>query len=475
MKRQRKMKVKYFYQLLISHVSILILAFLLLSLLFSQFVENYIFENKVEELDSYGEQILTDITVRIEGDEQFLTEYSQLLDARNIKYILFDHKGRVLYPELKSDPMIQLTKSEWAGISKGKKVTVKHDIERFGQEVTLVAMPYMQGGNLVGGVLLLSPITGAMEVVSELNRFLLYTIFISLSATILLSLVLSKNLIKRITELRNAASMISSGNYDINVPYTYMDEIGELAKDFNDMAAKLRESNEEIRRLENRRRKFIADVSHELRTPLTTISGLAEGIKGGLIPEADTEKGMILIDREAKRLIRLVNENLDYEKIRSNQLQLNKMDIDLMEAFEIVKEQLEIQAEEKGNRIYIEAEEGVSVYADYDRLIQILVNIVKNSIQFTEQGSIFLRGKEDPDQTLILIEDTGIGIDPKEIESIWLRFYKADLSRTNHSFGEFGIGLSIVKQLVQLHSGEITVSSEKGEGTKFTIRFPREQ
>lgn len=473
MKRQRVMKIKYFYQLLISHVSILILAFLLLSLLFSQFVENYIFENKVDELNSYGERILTDLTVRIEGNEQFLTEYSQLLDARNIKYILFDNKGRVLYPELKSDPMIQLTKAEWEEISKGNRVSVKHDIKRFDQEVTLVALPYMQGGRLIGGVLLLSPITGAMEVVSQLNRFLLYTIIISLTATILLSLVLSKNLIKRITDLRNAASMISSGNYDVNVPYTYMDEIGDLAKDFNEMAAKLKESNEEIKRLENRRRKFIADVSHELRTPLTTISGLAEGIKDGWIPEKEKAKGMVLIDREAKRLIRLVNENLDYEKIRSNQLQLNKMDINLMEAFEIVKEQLEIQAEEKGNRIYIEADEEISVYADYDRLIQILTNIVKNSIQFTENGRIFLRGNEGPNETIIEIEDTGIGIDPQEIESIWLRFYKADLSRTNHSFGEFGIGLSIVKQLVQLHDGKITVSSENGKGTKFTIRVPR--
>jgi signal transduction histidine kinase len=149
------------------------------------------------------------------------------------------------------------------------------------------------------------------------------------------------------------------------------------------------------------------------------------------------------------------------------------MDINLMEAFEIVKEQLEIQAEEKGNRIYIEADEEITVYADYDRLIQILTNIVKNSIQFTENGRIFLRGNEGPNETIIEIEDTGIGIDPQEIESIWLRFYKADLSRTNHSFGEFGIGLSIVKQLVQLHDGKITVSSENGKGTKFTIRVPR--
>ncbi|MBU8880062.1 HAMP domain-containing histidine kinase [Bacillus sp. FJAT-29790] len=467
------MKVKFFYQLLFSHISILILALLILSLSFSQFVENYIFQNKVEELDSFGEQILTDLTIRLEGDERFLSEYSQLLDARHIKYILFNHDGKVIYPQLQSSPLIQLTKAEWEKISTGNMVSVKHDIKRFGQEVTLVALPLMHGERLAGGVLLLSPITGAMEMISRINKFLLYTIVISLSASILISLLFSKNLVKRIKDIRHATSMISAGNYDVHVPDTYMDEIGQLAKDFNGMAAKLKESNQEIERLENRRRKFIADVSHEMRTPLTTISGLAEGIKDQLIPKEGIEKGMVLIDREAKRLIRLVNENLDYEKIRSNQLKLNKMDVNLNEALEVVKEQLFIQAREKKNQIIIECHEQLSVFADYDRLIQILVNIVKNSNQFTESGRIKLSGLEEDTGTIIEIEDTGIGIDPEELESIWHRFYKADLSRTGHSFGEFGIGLSIVKQLVQLHNGRIEVSSEKGRGTKFTIHLPK--
>ena len=116
------MRIKFFYQLLISHISILILAFLILSISFSQFVERYIFQNKVEELEGYGDQILTDLIVRMEGDEQFLSEYSQLLNTRHIKYILFNYEGKVIYPKLQSSQLIQLTEAEWSEISKGNKV-----------------------------------------------------------------------------------------------------------------------------------------------------------------------------------------------------------------------------------------------------------------------------------------------------------------------------------------------------------------
>ncbi|PLR77550.1 sensor histidine kinase [Bacillus sp. V3-13] len=468
------MKIKYFYQLLISHIGILILAFLILSLLFSQFVENYIFENKVEELNAYGEQVLSDVSSRLDGDERYLLHYSQMLNARNIRFFLFDSEGRVLFPEIQHQPLIQLTDQEWAQIKKGNKVSVRHDLKRFEQEVTLVALPHIIGGELAGGIMLLAPISGAVETISQLNEYLFYTIFISLAATILLSWILSKNLIKRITQLRNATSMISSGNYNVNIPNINLDEIDDLAADFNRMASRLKESNDEIDRLENRRRKFIADVSHELKTPLTTISGLVEGFKNDLIPGNEKDRGLDLIDREAKRLIRLVNENLDYEKIRSNQIRLNKVSINLYDIFELIEEQLSVLAREKGNRIIIDANEHDTVYADYDRFTQILINIVKNSIQFTTDGSITLRARNTGKETVIEIEDTGIGIDTNEIESIWDRFYKADLSRTSSMFGEFGLGLSIVKQLVQLHDGSINVVSEKEKGTKFTMVFPNE-
>ena len=131
------------------------------------------------------------------------------------------------------------------------------------------------------------------------------------------------------------------------IPSSDFDEIGELAQDFNHMVQRLADSNEEIERLEKRRRQFIADVSHELRTPLTTINGVIKGLRNNMIPEEEKEKGMHLVSKETNRLIRLVNENLDYEKIRSNQVKLVKTEIDLVEVLEIIKEQLEILAIEK--------------------------------------------------------------------------------------------------------------------------------
>ncbi|PLR67318.1 HAMP domain-containing sensor histidine kinase [Bacillus sp. UMB0893] len=464
------MRIKYIYQMFLSHISILIIAFMILSLVITKYAESFVYENKVEELEQYGTRILTD--VKNNRGERALREYEHVLSARGIRFSLFDEKGMIFYPYAGNAPRFQPTEEEWRKLKEGERIVVKHEIKRFDQEVSLVALPYIENENLSGGILLVSPIKGSRESISEINRYLIYTILISLSVSLLLSWILSKVHVKRIQRIRNATSMISEGNYDVSVPSSNFDEIGELANDFNDMVNRLKQSNEEIESLENRRRKFMADVSHELRTPLTTISGVIEGLKNNMIEEDEKEKGIQLVSQEAKRLIRLVNENLDYEKIRSNQVKLFKEEIQVIEVFEIIKEHLIFQADEKHVHLKIDGNEDLTVYADYDRLIQILINITKNSIQFTESGTVWLRGKKGYKETIIEIEDTGIGMDPKEVESIWQRFYKADMSRTGHQFGEFGLGLSIVKQLVQLHQGEIEISSRKNNGTKFTLKFP---
>ncbi|REJ25973.1 MAG: sensor histidine kinase [Bacillaceae bacterium] len=466
------MKLKYMYQLLISHIGVLVIAFLILSFSFAKYVENYVYQNKVEELIAYGQNILHDYSRDNWGGNRILDQYRQVLRTRNIMFSVFNQQGEIFYPEAGFFPRFTMSEKEWESLEDGKIVVVKQDLKRFDQAVSFVSLPFIVNGELMGGVLLVSPISGSRETISDINQFLFYTILISLTVSFLLSGLLSKLHVRRIQRIREATSMVSSGNYDVQVNASKIDEIGELASDFNEMVKKLKASQEEISRLEKRRRQFIADVSHELKTPLTTISGVIEGLKSDMIPEEEKERGIQLVSQEAKRLIRLVNENLDYEKIRSNQVKLNIEPIQLIDVFEIVKEQLLSQAEEKNNIMIIEADKNEIIYADYDRLIQILINIVKNSIQFTQNGKIFLRGKPGYKETIIEIEDTGIGMDEKEIENIWQRFYKADLSRTNNKYGEFGLGLSIVKQLVLLHQGEINVTSKKGKGTKFEIKLP---
>lgn len=465
------MKLKYLYQQLGSHVSVILIAFLILSLLFSQFVERFVYENKAEELISYGQNILQDLERSQLGSQKVLGEYGRVLAGRDIEYSLFDEHSAIIY-SMGEGPVIQLRDKEWEQIQNGETVIVKKDYKRFEEGVTFVLLPYVHQDRFIGGILLASPIKGSRAVIAQINEYLFYTVLFAIAVSVLLSWVLSAFHVQRIKRIQEATSLVAGGNYDVKLPASDVDEIGDLAGDFNLMVEQLKKSREEIESLENRRRQFMADVSHELRTPLTTISGIIEGIRNDMIPESEREKGMQLASKETKRLLRLVNENLDYEKIRSNQIKLHKEEIEAAEVLEIIKEQLHLFAEEKNDQIFIEAEQGVQVYADYDRLIQILINIARNSIQFTDNGSIYLRARHGDGASILEIEDTGAGIDPGEIERIWSRFYKAMLSRTTNPYGEFGLGLSIVKQLVAIHEGTIEVSSEKGKGTKFTINFP---
>jgi signal transduction histidine kinase len=467
----KRMRIKYIYQQFLSHISIIIVAFIVLSLIFAHYIESLIYQNKVEELTSYGQNILKDFQDPRISQDEVLVQYYNVLAGRNIYLSVFDQNGMILFPRERG-PRFKITEEEWNQITRGETVTVKQDLKRFEQDVSLVALPYIVENQLVGGILLTSPISGSREIISEINQFLFYTVFIALGVSLLLSWVLSRFHVQRIKRIQEATSLVSSGDYSVKIESSNFDEIGELAEDFNHMVEKLKDSNEEIESLENRRRQFMADVSHELRTPLTTISGVIEGLRNDMIAEEEKEKGIQLVSKETKRLIRLVNENLDYEKIRSNQVQLEKEDIYLMEVFEIVKDQLDILAEEKGLELIMDVEPEVVVHADYDRLVQIIMNIVKNSIQFTETGKVCLSGSAGFKETIIEIEDTGIGISSNEIENIWRRFYKADISRTTNPYGEFGLGLSIVKKLVQLHNGEIQVSSKPNTGTKFIIKLP---
>lgn len=467
------MKIKTFYQQLLSHFSVISLTVLVLSLLLTNYMENVVYEQKTDELTTYGQAILSDLRQSSRGSETILQSYGRVLDARSIQYSLFNERSSIVYSTGLKTALIELNQEEWNALQNGQSVTVRQELKRFDEAVTFVLLPYFERQQFIGGILLTSPITGSRAIISQMNHYVLYTTGAGVLLALLLSGLLSVLHVRRIQRLRKAAAAVSGGDYTVRVPSSEFDEIGELSKDFNEMTEKLETSMDEIDSLENRRRQFMADVSHELRTPLTTIRGIIEGLREQMISPEEQEKALQLAQDESKRLIRLVNENLDYEKIRSNQIYLDKQALPLKELLEMTADQLEFAADERRNKLIVDASEQLSVRADYDRLMQILINITKNSIQFCENGTITLRGGETETETVIEIEDTGIGMDPEEIEQIWDRFYKAIISRTSTPYGEFGLGLSIVKQLVILHGGTIEVRSKKGQGTKFIIRLPK--
>ncbi|WP_386086031.1 sensor histidine kinase [Weissella cibaria] len=180
-----------------------------------------------------------------------------------------------------------------------------------------------------------------------------------------------------------------------------------------------------------------------------------------------------LIKSEADRLTRLVKDNLDYERLRQNKVVLKKKEFDSVPVISNLLNQLSGKADVAGDEFKLNADSPVPVIADQDRFIQIIFNIVNNAIQFTENGVITIDAWREPGEAHYKIADTGIGMTTEQVDKIWERYYKADPSRTKK--GESGLGMAIIRQLIEVHDGQISVTSEPNVGTTFHVVIPDSQ
>lgn len=343
------------------------------------------------------------------------------------------------------------------------------------RQLTNIYEPYLDiKGNLMAVVSVGTVMNGIEENLGEIKQNLLYAFFTAVVLGTIVSFVLTHYFTNRITKIQRATRQVANGDFDVQIDTYHHDELDDLAEDFNLMTRSLKESQVEIERQEQRRHELMANAAHEMRTPLTTIKGLLEGMAYGALPEEDQEQCINLMRKETTRLIRLVNENLDYEKSRSGELVLAKTNFDATSAIKDVVSQLHKMAEDVGDRFIVKLPPLLNVYADKDRFIQIITNIGKNAVQFTRDGTITISGEKHGNDTMISIADTGIGMTDEEVSNMWERYYKADPSRKVAKYGESGIGMAIVHQLLQLHHAKVCVDSAPGKGTTFTLLFPGE-
>ena len=379
------------------------------------------------------------------------------------------------YPATNERPIkFELPSESWKQLKNGQQQQLTSNKNIFGdKEATAYALvPFNLNREFYGALIVTQPAQNINAVVSEFSVNLLKGFALSGILAIVISYAFATFQLRRINRMKKATKAVANGNFDSILPVHHRDEFDELAEDFNKMTISLKESNEEIDRQEERRRQFMADASHEMRTPLTTINGLLEGMEHQMIPESQKDNAIRLMKNETERLIRLVSENLDYEKIRTNQISMVIKKFNATETMRQLLAQLESKAEVSHNQLLLETQEEIDIFADYDRFVQIMVNILQNAIQFTENGEIRVKIEKEELETVISISDTGIGMAEEELKNIWDRYYKVDPSRKNRKFGESGLGLPIVQQLVRLHKGHIDVTSELGKGTTFRIAFP---
>ena len=313
--------------------------------------------------------------------------------------------------------------------------------------------------------------------VRELMIRMFLWVLIILAVTVLLMCIwIYRGVAIPLGQMKIATQNIKDGNLDFELEVETDDEIGQLCRDFEEMRLRLKETSNEKVEYDKRSKELISNISHDLKTPITAIKGYVEGIMDGV---ADTpekmERYIRTIYNKANDMDNLINELTLYSKIDSNRIPYNFSTLSVNDYFDDCASDLKIDIEARGVKFdYLNyVSDGVRIIADAEQLKRVINNIVSNALKYMNksQKQIHLRVKDVGDFVQVEIEDNGKGIGAKELPHIFERFYRTDASRNSETGGS-GIGLSIVKKIIEEHGGKIWATSKEGTGTimYFVIR-----
>ncbi len=309
------------------------------------------------------------------------------------------------------------------------------------------------------------PVAEPQPFISSINQSFILSVAAALILTTVLSLGLSRRILNPIEALTVAANQMEKGNLDQRVKVDSQDEIGELAHAFNAMA-------DGLKRADTQRRNLVSDVAHELRTPLANVRGYLEAMRDGVVkPDAKTIES---IYEEAMLLNRLIDDLQELTLAESGQLRLMRAATAPAQIITTVVAAAAPQAAERGLTLRTELDANIpTLNIDAHRIGQALRNLIVNAIAHTPAGGEVVVSAASTDEIVTLsVRDTGEGIAPEHLPHLFERFYRADPSRSR-STGGSGLGLAIVKQWVEAHGGTISVESELGNGSIFTITLPQ--
>lgn len=330
-----------------------------------------------------------------------------------------------------------------------------------------VGLPLVYEKNIIGATFIAVPMPEINRYKNEIFRIFILSISIAFLIATFITYFYSRKVSRPLKDMILAAQAVSKGNFDLKVPITGDNEISELSHNFNLMI-------DSLKNLEDMRTDFIANVSHELRSPMTTISGFIEGILDNTISSGDREKYLKIVLDETKRLAKLVSELLQLARIDAGTLQLDVKKFDINELIRLTLFSFELRITEKNISVDVDfEEEQTEVVADKDSIARVLTNLLDNAQKFNiENGYIKLAVKTSGSKAIVSVENSGIGIEPDEINRIWDRFYKTDKSRGKDKKG-MGVGLYLVNGIIANHGEKIFVESEKDKWTKFTFSLKK--
>lgn len=293
---------------------------------------------------------------------------------------------------------------------------------------------------------------------------LAYAFLFSIIVFMLIIMGLSNKAMKPIVQLNNATQEVAKGNFDVVVVNDSQDEIGQLTESFNKMA-------KELKSIEYLRKDFVSNVSHEFKTPISSILGFAKLLENRNLTDEEKKEYLDIIVEESKRLSNLSTNILNLSKLESQEIVFNKSEYDLDEQMRNVILLLEPKWYEKNISFDIEMEK-ISLHANEDLMQQVWINLLNNAITYSHpKGVIHIKVYNEEEQAVIVIRDEGIGMDEYTKERMFEKFFKGNSSLSKEGTG---LGLALVKRIIDLHHGTIEVESRPGEGTTIKLAIPNE-
>ena len=461
-------------------VGMVLLSFMLLGASFATLSYQYTIREKKDTLERNAQSIaeFTSDAVRTGGElvwqtaafQNYLNVVAQVSDAHIMVatpegVVVYAASGGEALPALQYATLPRQTVEEVIGGSSMGMTSLNglYDEARY-----LVGLPITSGtGRLQGLVLVSASASNISGVWHDLFGILLMTALAVVLIAAIISSVTSMHQSQPIKEIAAAARQFGLGQLNVRVDVgNRRDEVGELAEAFNAMAESLSTG-------EQRRTEFIANVSHELKTPMTTIAGFADGILDGTIPRSQERHYLEIISSETRRLSRLVRSMLDLSRLQSDE-RAAQQQFDISET--LLRTLVTLESKVNGKNLEVDAqipEDGpVPVWGDQDAITQVCYNLLDNAIKFSKEGGVLGVGVavKGPKAT-ITISNEGDTIPPEELSLVFDRFHKTDHSRSADRDG-VGLGLYIVKTILNSHKENITCTSEDGV-TKFVFTLTR--
>lgn len=429
--------------------------------------------DKLNHVAKTEPQKLADITYLEEMNQELIENDSFLLVEKN-STIVFGGDNQVTNQEKSSDSQ---ERKEYYIFNSGIEKTLYED----GRMLTFtrgISFQYPNGE--VGNIFIITHLSDKLISIRKMAVIFTNTLIIILLLSIaIITINLYKSIAIPISQIKDATQNIKEGNLDFEIDVKAVKEIRELANDFNEMRSRLKLQAEEKVKYDSESKELISNISHDLKTPITAVKGYVEGIIDGV---ADTpekmEKYIKTIYNKANEMDRLINELTFYSKIDTNRIPYTFTKLNVANYFSDCIEEVGFDLESKNMEIaffdYTPA--GTQIIADAEQLKRVINNIVGNSIKYLDKpkGFINIRIKDDGDFIQVEIEDNGKGIGENELPYIFDRFYRTDTSR-NSAKGGSGIGLSIVKKIIEDHGGEIWATSKEFTGTVMYFKLRKYQ